>query len=145
MRPSVRHIVAGTLQRRSTPLVIDLRRRDVPMPQQILHLRNVDTEIEQPGGTRRSQTMWRVDALAISSFFRLDRLHRTRQTLQIAHENAIHRRAYEVPIGQLGATSRSFARAEEGTTRDLSLFEVLGEPMRLADECRWSDACRPSR
>lgn len=42
----VRHIVTGTLQRRSAPLVVDLRRGDVAMAKQILHLRNIDTEVE---------------------------------------------------------------------------------------------------
>ena len=73
----VRHIVAGTLQRRSTPLVVDLRGCDVSMAKKILHLRNVDTEIEQPGGTCCPQAMGRVDALAVGSLSCLDGLHRT--------------------------------------------------------------------
>ncbi len=47
--------MAGTLERRSPPLVVDLRRRDVSMTKQLLDLGNVDAEIQQPGGTRRPQ------------------------------------------------------------------------------------------
>ncbi len=64
------------LQRRSAPLVIDLGGRDVSMAKQILDLGNIDTEIEQPGGTCCPQTMWRVDALAVGFFLRLHTLQR---------------------------------------------------------------------
>ena len=119
--------MAGTLERRSPPLVVDLRRRDVPMTKQLLDLGNIDAEIQQPGGTRRPQAMGRVDALAVGSLFRLDRLHRPRQTLQIAHEDQVHGVTGKMSIGQLCAVSRSFARAEEGTTRDLSHLDVLSD------------------
>jgi len=79
------------LRRRPPPLIVDLCRRDVLVPQQILHLCDIDASIQEQRCRRRPQTVRCVDALldSLPVLIRPDPHHRTGQPLQVSDDDLL--------------------------------------------------------
>ncbi len=56
--------MTGTFAGRNPPLVVDLRRRDVPVPEELLDLGNVHPGIQKQSGGGGTKGVGRVDTLA---------------------------------------------------------------------------------
>ena len=94
-------IMRRTLRRRPSSLVIDLRRRDVPMTGQILHLANIHPGIEQNCGRRRPQRMRGVNTdLPLFTIRQRFFLHCAGQPLQIMLDEQRHRDRVHHPFSK---------------------------------------------
>ncbi len=64
------NIVRGAFGSRAPALVVDLRRRDVPVAEEGLDFGDINAGVKKQGGGGGSKRMWSIDASARSSSFR---------------------------------------------------------------------------
>lgn len=64
--------MAGRFFGRAAALVVDLRRGDMPVPQQLLHFANIHGRFQEERGRGGPQRVGRVEAVPLASLVRAD-------------------------------------------------------------------------
>lgn len=121
----------GALRSRDAPLVVDLRRGDVAVAEQVLHLSDIDAGVEQQRGGGSAQRVGSVGAAAdgravLELFFS----HRARHAVQIPLNHPVHRGRVHRPIGELLSALRRGLGPEEGTGGQAGFFDVFNDRLR---------------
>jgi len=120
-----RHVVGGALRCRAATLVINLRRGDVPMTEQSLHLGDINAGIKQECSGGGSERMGRVDAPAsCCAVDELNFFHRSWEILEVALNGAVHRHIVHCFRREFLARGIE-SRPKEGTACDLRFVDVL--------------------
>ena len=127
--------MAGALLGRAPTLVVDLRGRDVPMPEKLLDLPDVDAGVEEQGRGRGADRVRVVDTVADGGTVRVfERLawvlgvgpvaHGAGELLEVRKEQFVHGRGREGPVGEL-LRARASSRPEERAGGEAGGVEVL--------------------
>ena len=122
--------MGGAVACLSHALVVDLSRRDVLVAEKLLDLEDVHAGLQKQSRRRRTKGVRRVDAAALGrAIFEFHRLHRTRQALEIAEHELVHRSEPNLAVSKLLA-SRVQSSSKEWTRRNISVLNVLLESFR---------------
>ena len=120
----------GALAGAAAPLIVDLGGGDVFVAKKFLHFTDINAGIEQERGAGGAERMRIVNAVEHFPALRIAAAdHRTRQCLEISHEQPVHRKFLHVCVGQTLGAGMS-ARPEESPRRDSRLVKVFSQGFR---------------
>lgn len=115
---------------RTPALIVDLSSGDVPMPQQILHLDDIDTGVQQQGSRSSPEGVGSINALPCHrSVVAGELLCGAGEPVEVAADHMPHGPRRHGSYSEL-LTTRIKARPEEGTRSDAGLLDVLADRLR---------------